>query len=106
MQDHPDLGNDFHWAGKNKQPPCKSLSVWTKSEEKLEKFRENFEIFCSKSLWKIAFFTIFTKYFLDFCLLTESIYLWKITPDFYNNFSDFGGGGKRSGCSCILIQCD
>ena len=40
-------------------------------------------------------FHIFTKYFLDFWLLSESIYLWKIRPDFYNNFSDFGGGVRR-----------
>ena len=56
-----------------------------KNEEKFEKFQENFEIFSQ----------FFTKYFLDFCLLSESIYLWKITPDFYNNFSDFGGGAFR-----------
>ena len=34
-----------------------------------------------------------TKCFLDFCLFFESIYIWKITPAFYNNFSDFRGGG-------------
>ena len=43
---------------------------------------------------KLTFFTIFTKYFLDCSLRSESIDLWKITPDFYNNFSDFGGGGS------------
>ena len=31
---------------------------------------------------------------MDFWLLSESIDLWKITPDFYNNFSDFGGRGR------------
>ena len=40
--------------------------------------------------------TFFTKYFLDFCLISGSIYLWKITPDLYNNFSEFFGG--RLGC--------
>ena len=43
-----------------------------------------------------VFSQFFTKYFLDFWLRSESIDLWKITPDFYNNFSDFGGG-ERSG---------
>ena len=44
------------------------------------------------------FSQFFTKYFLDFWLRSESIDLWKITQDFYNNFSDFGGGGgERSG---------
>ena len=27
-----------------------------------------------------------------FPLFSESIYPWQITPDFYNNFPDFGGG--------------
>ena len=45
MQDHQDLRHDFHWAGKTKQPACKTLRVWTKSEENLEKFQENVEIF-------------------------------------------------------------
>ena len=34
----------------------------------------------------------FTKFFFDFWLRSECIDLWKITPDFYNTFSDFGGG--------------
>ena len=96
MQDHQDLINDFNWAGKIKQAACKTLRVWIKNEENFEKFQENFEIFWSKSLWKINFFTFVTKYFLDFWLPSESIDLWKITPDFYNNFSDFGEG-ERSG---------
>ena len=90
-QDHRDLINDFDWAGKSKQPTCKNLRVWTKNEENFEKFQENCEIFWSKSLWKIDFFIDF----LDFWLRSESIDLWKITPDFYSNLSDFGGG--RSG---------
>ena len=85
--------NDFDWAGKSKQPACKNLRVWTKNEENFEKFQENFEIFWSKSLWKIEFFSqFFIKYFLDFRLRSEGLDIWKITPDFYNNFSDFRGG--------------
>ena len=37
----------------------------------------------------------FTKYLLDFWLRSESMDLWKITPDFYNNFSDFAWGTFR-----------
>ena len=69
------------------------MRVWTKNEENFEKFQENFDNLWSKSQWKIAFFTFFTKYFFDFWLLSESIYLCKKTADLSNNFSDFGGGG-------------
>ena len=44
MQDQG-LMNDFHWAGKSKQPACKTLRVWTESEENFEICKENFEIF-------------------------------------------------------------
>ena len=52
-----------------------------------------FRFFDQDLYGKLTFFIFFTKYFWDFWLLSESIYPWKITPDFYNNFSDFGGGG-------------
>ena len=45
MQDHRDLMNAIDWAGKSKQPACKTLRVWTKNEEHFERFQENFEIF-------------------------------------------------------------
>ena len=93
MRDRQDLRNDLNWPDKTKLSTCKALRVWTKNEEN---FQENFEIFLSKSLWKIDFFTFFTKCFLDFWLLPESIYLWKIISDFYINFSDFGGGGRSN----------
>ena len=48
--------NAFDWAGKIKQAACKTLRVWSKNEENFEKFQANFEIFLSKSLWKIDFF--------------------------------------------------
>ena len=67
MLDPQDLRTYFHWTAKSKTADCKKLSVCTKNEENFEKFLENFEIVRSKSLWKIDFF--------------------------YNNFSDFGGGG-------------
>ena len=44
-QDHRDLMNDFDWAGKSKQPACKTLRVLTKNEENFENFQENIEIF-------------------------------------------------------------
>ena len=39
--------------------PSKTLLVCTKNEENFERFQENFEIFWSKSLWKIDFFHYF-----------------------------------------------
>ena len=75
----------------------KLLQNFARLDQKLRKFRKiwrkcwNFLIKISMENW--LFFTIFTKYFLEFCLLSESIYPWKITPDFYN-FSDFGGRGR------------
>ena len=37
--------NDFDWARKIKQPTCKTLRVWTKTEENFENSQENFVIF-------------------------------------------------------------
>ena len=57
----------------------------------------------SRKLWdfliKISsenwhFSQVFTTYFLTFLLLSESIYHWKITSDFYNNFPISRGGGN------------
>ena len=45
MQDPQELRNDLHWAGKAKQPACKTLRVWTIREENFETFQESFEIF-------------------------------------------------------------
>ena len=45
MHARQDLMNDFDWAGKTKQTPCKTLLVWSKIEENFENFQENFEIF-------------------------------------------------------------
>ena len=41
---HQDLMNGFDWAGKTKQPACKTLRAWNKNEENSENFQENFEI--------------------------------------------------------------
>ena len=74
--------------GKNLKPSCKVLRGWTKNEE-------NFEIFY-KNLWKIDFFHNFLLHisWSSASSLKVYTYIWKITPDFYNNSSDFGGGGK------------
>ena len=66
MQDNRDMMNDFDWASKTKQDASKTLRVWTKNEENFEKFQENLEIFDQNLYGKLNFFTIFTKYFLDF----------------------------------------
>ena len=94
MKDHRHLKKDFHWAGKVKKAAGKILRVWTKNEENFEKVQANFENFDQNLYGELTFSTFFTKYFLDFWLLSQSLYLSKITPDFYNNFSDFGGGGR------------
>ena len=66
-------------------------------DQKWREFRKfsrklwDFLIKISMENWLFSQF--FTKYFLDSWLRSESIDLWKITPDFYNNFSGFGGGG-------------
>ena len=87
--------NDFDWAGNTKQAACKSLRVSTKNEENFENSIEKFGDFSIKNLYgKVTFSQFLTKYFLDFWLRSESIYIWKIRPDFYNNFPDFGGGGR------------
>ena len=75
--------------------PAKSCAFWPKWRElwKISRKFKDYLIKISMEYWLFSQF--FTKYFLDFWLRSESIYLWKIMPDFYNNFSDFGGG--RSG---------
>ena len=45
MKDHQHFKNDFHRAGKIKEAACKILRVWTKNDENVENFQENFEIF-------------------------------------------------------------
>ena len=59
MQEHQDLRNDFHWAGKGKQPACKTLRVWTKSEENFEKFQKTMRFFDQNLQGKLTFFHIF-----------------------------------------------
>ena len=59
MHAQQDLMNAFDWAGKTKQPACRTLRVWTKNEENFENFLENLRFFWLKSLRKSDFFTIF-----------------------------------------------
>ena len=74
--------------------PAKPCAVGPKMKKVLKNF-QIFEIFWSKSLWKIEFFHRFllTISWSSASSPKVSIYLWKITQDFYNNFSDFLGGG-------------
>ena len=85
---------DFVCGDKTKQVAFKTLRVWPKNEENFEHLHENFDIFDQNLYGKFTFSQFFPKYFLDFWLRSESIDLWKITSDFYNNFSDFGGGSS------------
>ena len=57
----------------------------------LKNFKKILRFFDQNLYGKLTFFTIFSKYFLDFCIHSESIYLWKIRADFYNNSSDLRG---------------
>ena len=74
--------------------PAKPCAFGPRMKRNLKIFKKILRFFWTKPLWKIEFFTIFTKYFLDFWLRSENIDLLMITPDFYNNFSGFGGGGN------------
>ena len=40
MQDHQDLRNGFNWAGRGKQPACKTFRVLTKNEKTLKIFQK------------------------------------------------------------------
>ena len=57
--------------------------------------RKFWDFFDQNLYGKLTFSQFFTKYFSDFWLRSESIDLWKITPDFYNNLSYFEGGTFR-----------
>ena len=61
-------------------------------KKNLKNFKEiSCRVFDQNLYGNLTFFIFFTKYFLDFCL-SDSLDRWKITPDLYNNFSDFGRG--------------
>ena len=94
MQDPQDFRNDFHWAGKSKLPPSRTLRVWTKNEENLKFWKKSLRYFDQNLYWKLTFFTFFTKFFLDFCLLSESIYLCKINQISATMFPISVGGGR------------
>ena len=81
--------------------PAKPCAFGPKEKKTLKKVKKILRFFDQNLYRKWTFAQSFTKYFLEFCILSESIYPWKITSDFYNNFSDFVGGG-RSKCSYIL----
>ena len=71
--------------------PSKPGAFGAKMKRILKIFKKILRFFDQNLYGKLTFFTIFTKYFLNFWLRSESIDLWKTTLDFYNNFSDFGG---------------
>ena len=72
--------------------PAKPCGFGPKMKRNLKTFKKILRFFDQNLYGKLTFSQFYTKYLLDFWLLSESIDLWKITPDFYNNFSDFGGG--------------
>ena len=89
MKDHQELMNDFHRARKIKNLPAKFCAVGPKTKTILKMFKKilRFLIKISMENWHHNFYYIFLGF------LTPLQYLWKITLDFNNNFSDFGGGG-------------
>ena len=94
MQDHRDLMNDFDWAGKTKQPATKLFAFGPKMTRIEKIFKKILRFFDQNLYVKLTFFTVSL---LNISWISDSapkvyIDLWKITTDFYNNFSDFGGG--------------
>ena len=74
--------------------PAKLCGFGLRVKGILKKFKKNLRFF-DQNLWKVDFFHIFL---LNISWISDSaphehIYLWKITPDFYNNFSYFWGWG-------------
>ena len=63
---------------------AKFCPFWPEKTKFLKIFKKFLRFFWSKSQWKIDFFINFHEIFRRFLPLLESIYLWKITPDFYN----------------------
>ena len=87
--------------------PAKRCVFAPKMKRILKIFKKILRFFDQNLYGKLTFFTIFPKYVLDFWLRSESIDLWKIRPDFYNNFSDFVGGGtfrRPPRCYCPLAK--
>ena len=91
IKDHLDFMNDFQLSGKIKKPAWKTWAFGAKMKKILKNFNKNLRFFDQNLYGKLTFSQICNKFFFDFCLISESIHPWKITPVFYNNFSDFGG---------------
>ena len=84
--------NDFTLTGKDTQPPSKGC-VWTKAKANPGNFQENFEILDNNRC--IDFFHNFLLNTFWSSPSSESIYPWKITPDFYNKFQLKGEDRSR-----------
>ena len=102
LKSHQYLMKDFHRAGKIKKPACKPLRISTKNEENFENFQENFELFSSKSIWKIDFFTNVSK--LSLGVLAS---FWKYIPledniRFLQQYFRFRGATAE--CNILLIE--
>ena len=70
--------------------PAKICAFGPKMKKNLKNFKKIILSFFDQNLYgKLTFSQIFTKYFLEFYILSESIYPWNIISVFYNNFSDF-----------------
>ena len=90
--------------GKLRNLRAKLCAFGPKTKKILKVFKKSLRFYDQNRYGKLTCFTFFTKYFLDFWLLSESRYRWKITPNFYNNFPISGGGGtfRRSPLPTLL----
>ena len=73
--------------------PAKVCAIGQKTKKALKDFRKTLRFLDQDLYGKWSFSQFSTKYFLEFCLLSKSLYLWNIKADFYKNLSDFEGGG-------------
>ena len=61
--------NDFYWAGKSKQPTCKTLLVGTKNEENLNNFKKILRFFDPTVYGKVTFH----NYLLNISWVSDSV---------------------------------
>ena len=88
------MTNNFHRAGKERYPLAKFYAFGRKWR-KIWKIARKFSDFLIKMSMENWHFIIFTKYFLDFRLRSESIYTpLEDTTSFLQQFFRFRGGGR------------
>ena len=92
IQANQQLTNNFHQAGKTRKHACKVLRVWSRKDRYFEDFKENFEIFWSKSLWKIDFFVNFHEISSTISASAPKVLPLEDNTRFLQQFFRFRGG--------------